>query len=434
MPLSEQEFNALVERVIATAPPGLTEDQLDALIDQEAAKPEAKSLGGFAENVVESGGRFFGNVANAFAHPIETAKGIGAAVAHPIDTAQAIGSGLKERYGSLDAIGNTLYEDPVGVAADLSSVLLPSGGALRAGGALLNAPKVARAGRLLTRASDLTNPTRALTAPVRKVAQEFGIGAVRSTVRPSKANRDDFGGSRAISKTIIDEGITTEKGASRRLGASRKAADDLLAKREAAGVPGVPRARLVAAVQQKPSRTASVDADLGLPNAPQAVQDRATNLRAAGRGDIPLTRAQEMKRRAQDLAFEAGKQNLSLDKQMHEAQAHALRTGIERRVPDVAPINERSQRLIGAQRALHEAEDRPRALTNFLASGFGLGVGAGTANPLVGIGTAAAIRALDSPRVGTMTGIAADRFGRGLDAEALYRAAILAQLQQEATE
>lgn len=401
------------------------------------APQEGRSVSGFGSNLLESGGRFIGDIANTVLHPIDTAKGLATAVAHPIDTAKAIGGGLKDRYGSLDAIGNTLYEDPVGAAADASTLLLGGGGALRTLGRVANAPRATQTGRLLTTASNATNPMRAVTAPIHGVAREMGIGAVRGTVRPPKSVRDDFGGSREIAKTIIDEGITTERGAGRRLTQSRQAADALLAERQAAGVRGVPARDVARSVGGAPMQTAQRREVLGVADPTAAVNDRAQRILSANAVPgapnatriIPLTESQALKREAQDLAYDAGKQGLSLDKQANEAIARALREGIEARVPEVGPINQRSQRLIGAQRAMFEAEDRPQALTNMLASGFGIGTG--VMNPIGGVVAAGTVKAMNSPRVGAMTGIGLDRMGRGVNSDAMIRAAILARLLEQ---
>lgn len=394
------------------------------------AQSEPRSVSGFLGNVAESGGRFLGDVAAPFMRPIQTTKGLAAVAMNPRQTIGAIGEGLKQRYGSPGAIGTTLYKDPVGAAADVSSLLLGGGGMLRTAGLVGKAPGVARAGRLLTRASDVTNPLRAVTMPTRAIGRELGIGAVRSTVRPPKALREDFGGSREIAKTIVDEGIVSEGGATKLLSASRARADDLLAAAERTGTPGVPTERLAAALRGKPTVTAGKRSRLGIPGGTEALSARATAIRAGGRGDIPLIYAQTLKREAQDLAFEAGKQNLSLDKQANEAIARALRTGIERRVPDVAPINARTQRLLGAQQAVSEATDRPRALTNLAAGGAG-GLGfLASGNPVGAVLLGAGVRALDSPYAGMGMAKVLSRTGRTIDAKALVRALLLARLAQ----
>jgi hypothetical protein len=76
-------------------------------------------------------------------------------------TADAAGQFYKQRYGSTEGLKNTLATDPVGAAADLSTVL--------AGGAAI-APKASIAARTLNRASQYTNPLNAVKIPVKVAA------------------------------------------------------------------------------------------------------------------------------------------------------------------------------------------------------------------------------------------------------------------------
>lgn len=139
--------------------PGEYDDFTDA--------PEPKSVGGFASNVVKSGGDLLGGIAKAVTSPVQTAKNIGG-IAHGaaqqnIRKAAEVGTGVPQppgsqepafdaakkfytdRYGSLDRLGETAYSDPVGTMADASMVLGGAGAALKAIGI---APKVAAAGNI----------------------------------------------------------------------------------------------------------------------------------------------------------------------------------------------------------------------------------------------------------------------------------------------
>lgn len=73
-------------------------------------------------------------------------------------TASAAGQFYKQRYGTVEGLKNTIATDPVGAAADLSTVL--------AGGAAV-APKASMAAQTLNRASQLTNPLNAAKIPVK---------------------------------------------------------------------------------------------------------------------------------------------------------------------------------------------------------------------------------------------------------------------------
>lgn len=120
---------------------------------------EPRSVGGFLSNIGPSAGKFFGGLAEAVTSPVKTAGTLldipigAAAKAFPkafefinsldtpegqaaakraADTASAVGGFYGQRYGSLEGIKKAAYEDPVGVAGDLSALLSMGAGAVRA--------------------------------------------------------------------------------------------------------------------------------------------------------------------------------------------------------------------------------------------------------------------------------------------------------------
>lgn len=88
-----------------------------------------------------------------------------AAAKRAVDTANQFGGQMAARYGSYDRLKNTIATDPVGFAADFSSLL--SGGAGIAG----RAGKTGAAAKL-SRAAELTNPVNAL-APAGRAARKI---------------------------------------------------------------------------------------------------------------------------------------------------------------------------------------------------------------------------------------------------------------------
>jgi len=418
-------------QVEADQPP--SEQDVLAAVDQAQAPssppPPERSVGGFLDNVLSSGGRFVSDLVQPLLHPVQTAKGLGTAIANPRQTASAIGSALADRYGGLDAIKDTLYSDPVGVLADLSTLAGGAGLAAKAGGAT----KIAN---MAGRASTLTNPMTAVGAAAQPLLHEAANVAVRGTLRPSKAIRDDFGGGRRVADAVLHEKVYSDASASRKLTGSRQRADQIVADAEAAGTRGVSAKRIADAVTDQPMQTAERRRALGVPGTVDAVNSRRQQILTENAIPghphatrlIPLTEAQGLKHEAQDLAYEAAKNNLGLDQQANASIARALRQAIEERVPEIAPVNQQSQRLLGAQRAFADAQDRPRSLTNSLSVLGGIGGGAASGDLSTGLLTAALLKGLDSPRAGAMTGIAVDSVGKGLNAQSLRQAALLSRL------
>ena len=91
--------------------------------------------------------------------------------------AQQFGGQMKDRYGTYDALKNTLATDPVGFAADMSTLLSGGAGAARQGGKVVSkvAPKVtaktARVANAMTRAAEATNPVNVLRPAGRAVVK-----------------------------------------------------------------------------------------------------------------------------------------------------------------------------------------------------------------------------------------------------------------------
>lgn len=136
-----------------TGPEGATEQdalaQLQSQLGQQNPPPQAATEqspswsdvpGKMLENAVPSAIEFGKNLVQPVLHPIETAQNIGNLGAGVLEKtglksgdehvkyADAVGQFFKERYGGLDEFKRTLSTDPVGVLADLSTVLTGGGG------------------------------------------------------------------------------------------------------------------------------------------------------------------------------------------------------------------------------------------------------------------------------------------------------------------
>lgn len=423
------QYQSLVEPEPTPAPAADGGIQLRAAETQAA--PEGKSVSGFLGNILPSLGGFALDTIQGLPGLVSTVRDLASPTAlltNP-DRAQALGQQLRgtlkaipqmvsDRYGSLEKAGNTLYNDPAGVAADVSTVAsLGSGAAMRS-------PALAGKLRMV---SEATNPARLITAPLAKATDLASDAVIAGTVRPPAAVRQEFGGHRGVARSIKNERVHSAASAERKLGRSTTKADALLAEKQAAGVPGVDTSKATSALLSKPAEKAARRERLGKTEQSEPLLDRAVRIEANNPQQIPLTEAQALKREAQELAYESGVDNLSVNKAGETALAQALREGIEQRVPEVGPINEQSQRLLGAKRAFAAAEDRPSNLNTSLASlGFGGGVMSG--DPLTAALLAGFIKATNSPRAGALTGIALNDFGRGMNANSMRQAALAARL------
>lgn len=146
-------------------------------------------------NIPSSAAQLFGGLYTAVTSPVETAKQLGEVLtgayarfipqewmARPdkaqefIEKANAVGGVYRDRYGSVEALKNTIATDPVGFAADVSTLT---------GAAAVTAP--GRTGQVLGTVSRVTDPTRIVTAPA-GVAGRAGLNFLEQTAIGGKAN------------------------------------------------------------------------------------------------------------------------------------------------------------------------------------------------------------------------------------------------------
>jgi hypothetical protein len=158
-------------------------------------------------NVKPSAERFVGGLYDVVTNPLQAAKGvldIGAGAiqsvlpqravdfinqfeANPeagrqvVEAANAAGGMLKNRYGSYNAIKRTFAEDPVGAAADLSTLLTGGAGAARLTSRV--APGAAGVATTLERAAVATNPLSVVAVPAQKAL------AFKESVLPGELSR-----------------------------------------------------------------------------------------------------------------------------------------------------------------------------------------------------------------------------------------------------
>lgn len=133
---------------------------------------------------------------------------------------------------------------------------------------------------------------------------------------------------------------------------------------------------------------------------------------------LSLTQAQQMKQAAQRVAGEGYKKiarggdinSVPLDANM--AIASGLKTAIERRVPDIGPLNAQTQKLIGVNRMVEAANERiannaPIGMNDALS--VILGAGGYGAFGAPGLGAGVAMKVLGTPAIASRLAIGAHR-------------------------
>jgi hypothetical protein len=170
-----------------------------------ASPPQEKTLAGFGSNILSSAGKFAGDIGKAVVSApgllYGASKEVGGLGAHAlfgrpepetpvlsgaVEAVKGIPDYLAERYGGPEKILDTLYKDPVGFAADLSTLVSGAGAAAKVG-------KMGKLSEGLSTASKIVDPIaqagRAVRAPGAAVGRAFGLPEklYESALKPSTA-------------------------------------------------------------------------------------------------------------------------------------------------------------------------------------------------------------------------------------------------------
>ena len=112
---------------------------------------------------------------------------------------------LKEKYGGLENLRKTFINDPVGMAGDISALLGVGGGVAK----LVGAPNTAST---LLKASNLTNPITAITAPIGQATKLIPEGSrldpvnmYQGALKPTTTNSPRM--NRQLVTTGLEEGV-----------------------------------------------------------------------------------------------------------------------------------------------------------------------------------------------------------------------------------
>lgn len=163
---------------------------------------EAKSVGGFASNVASSAGSLISNVAHAVANPIKTIAAVGdtaeglanqyvpgygkakqvlggskydpQVTARQNEMAEGLKQNISDRYGSVSKFGETLYKDPVGVLADLSTFADGAGLALKGTSIAAKAGKVGQLANVADKGAEIASTVSRAANPVALTGKAVG--------------------------------------------------------------------------------------------------------------------------------------------------------------------------------------------------------------------------------------------------------------------
>lgn len=174
------EFRAGVERIKAEKP------DVDTLEWKEVLK---SAVGNVPGSALEYGK----GMIEPIKHPIKTAKAIGTLaaggaqklipgqqseeIAQQEQAFDAVVEHFKGRYGSVEGFKKTVSKDPVGVLADVATLLIPGGQAVKGVGVATKAGKIVKAGEYISKTGAAVEPGR-IISPVLRGTGKLGTKAL----------------------------------------------------------------------------------------------------------------------------------------------------------------------------------------------------------------------------------------------------------------
>jgi hypothetical protein len=135
------------------------------------------------KNTPVSAKQFISDIITPLMHPVETKKALATLSEGLINKlipgkqedeqiVDDLVEVFKDRYGGMENIKKTLAKDPVGFVADVSSLLVPGGAAVKTTGALSKSEKISGLGKIISKTGETLEPVTAATKAVKKVVSK----------------------------------------------------------------------------------------------------------------------------------------------------------------------------------------------------------------------------------------------------------------------
>lgn len=345
------------------------------------------------KNTPKSAANFAGGMYHAVSHPIDTVNNVldlGAGALHnvvpkpisdfidkidsnnpaaqkrlqeSIEKADAVGQMYKDRYGSMEGVKNTLATDPVGVAADLSTIL--------GAGAAVTPGKLSAA---LSKASNATNPLsivgaagRGINEATKSTRSAIAESLMQSALKPTPTQLKSGDAAVAV-KTLLANGINPTKGGVEKLKTAIGETNEQIGGLIEGSTATVDKNKVMNAlgdVREKFTKQVSPASDLNAIEGVKAGFEVHPMLQ--GR-EIPVQLAQQLKQGTYKVVNKKYGQLGSAEIEAQKALARGLKEAVAEAVPEVAALNAKESALIKTldvteRRALMDLNKNPMGLS-----------------------------------------------------------------------
>jgi hypothetical protein len=290
----------------------------------------------------------------------------------------AILRGVKQNPVAAGALAGGLATAPMTGGASIPASMAFAGLGAAGGAGLGSAAEQLGTGRPKDASTVLTEMVRegsaqatgqGVGAVVAKTAGVVAPKILKGILRPTRRLQDEFGDVVGVGlRERIPVGGSNVAADRMRESASR--ARGMVKAAEDAGAPPI-KSKELHGEFRKVGETLQKRRDIGMPDESAELTTRAKLIHRANPNGIPLTRAQDIKGEAQEMAsrtfraIEQGNPVRDTTALTDKAVATGLRKAIEQRVPGVADVNRRTQELMGLQEALEAAEARSGGITGW---------------------------------------------------------------------
>lgn len=362
----------------------------EELISTPTAAPQGPvdfSASEMVSNVPKSMMNLAVSFAQPFIHPIDTAQAVGnlalgvaeKAVPGEQDAeiyADQAGKFIMDRYGSLDNFKETVMQDPVGVLADASSVLMAGGGLVRGAGSMAaKAPgMVGRVGAGAERVGQAAMTAGAAIDPLNVVTNTVKAGAA---MLPDSLPRTMFEASakwrpsipqdkrKQLTETALAEGIVPSEAGALKIegiiaGLNDKI-DELIQAADATGAT-IPKSAIYRELKQlrRDMGGAKVDAPKDLRKIDAIVKRFDEYMVGIGKTELTPSELQAFKQDAyKHINFDTKRGVASLaENETKKAMARAAKKELEKISPEIKDLNAREGALIELQPEIERAAGR----------------------------------------------------------------------------
>ncbi len=390
--------------------PQTTDNSTFTSIQQQPSN-QKKSVGGFVGNVFKSGGDLIKNTAQAVVHPVETVKSVskvGLGAAEKVipgrqgaeNEFDQLTNFYKQRYGSFDKLKETVYNDPVGFAADVATLANGVGAVGKLGkvAEIGKFGKVAEAAGEVNRFADplqaATNVPKAIVPKsfLSKTAEKIYQSALKPSTTLSDAERS------SLILTGLKEKIPVNRAGLAKLTREIDGINDeigkVIAKGKAAG-DVVSTDKITSYLEQLKDRAGkTINGRARLADIEEIEQSFLSQYGKT----IPTDVAQEIKKNTYQVLRKSYGEMKAVAIESEKTLARGIKEQLAEKYPQLKYLNAQDSALIQLEKQLERAAGR---IANRDVVGLGTTV-ASTANPLAG-----AVKAIiDNPTVKSKLAIA----------------------------